>query len=159
MVITSSRFDKLDVPLERIITMQRPILGFERLSRFFLLDRPEFHPFLWLHSIDDPTVAFPVVSPRLFFPEFRIEIHSKEVAELMINDPKRVETFVIITIPNDPTDITANLQGPIVINTANNLAKQLVLVNSDYCVAHPLIEADELETLGNHRRERELARV
>lgn len=159
MIITSSRFDKLEVPLERIITMQRPVLGFEQLTRFFLVERPDFHPFLWLHSIEDPTVAFPVVSPRFFFPDYRIEIHSKEVAELMITDPRLVETFVIITIPQDPAEMTANLQGPVIVNTANNLAKQLVLVNSDYSVDHPLIDADEIEKIQTHRREREFAQV
>jgi flagellar assembly factor FliW len=50
-----------------------------------------------------------------------------------------VETYVIVTIGESPTEISANLQGPIMINTENNLAKQLVLVNSEYKIKFPLM--------------------
>jgi len=49
-----------------------------------------------------------------------------------------------VTVPEDPREISANLQGPILINTENSLAKQLVLVNSEYRVQHPLFDALEV---------------
>ena len=38
-------------------------------------------------------------------------------------------------------DVSINLQGPVLINTENGFAKQLVLVNSDYEIKHNLIDA------------------
>jgi flagellar assembly factor FliW len=143
MLIQTERFGQLKVPDEKLIKMQKPILGFERLSVYCLVEEEEFRPFLWLQSIEDPSVAFIVVNPLVFFPDYRIEVHSNELAELMISRPDRVETYVVVTLPKDATRMSADLQGPVLINTENNRAKQLVLVNSDYRIKHSIFDALE----------------
>jgi flagellar assembly factor FliW len=143
MIVNTLRFGPLEVPEKKLITMERPILGFESLAQFCLIEVDEIAPFLWLQSIDDESVAFMVVNPLVFFPDYRIEVNPKEIAELKVSQVESVETYVIVTIPDDSKDISANLQGPVLINTENNLAKQLVLVNSEYQVCHSLTEALE----------------
>ena len=110
---------------------------------------------LWLQSVDDPAVVLPVVNPRLFFPDYTISINPNEIAELCIENVHNVETYVVMTITDTPEDISLNLQGPILINTENNLGKQLVLVNSKYQVKHKLLSGideqvveTELEPVG-----------
>ncbi|MDH3892634.1 MAG: flagellar assembly protein FliW [candidate division Zixibacteria bacterium] len=142
MIIDSVRFGRLEIPDDKVITMQRPILGFEHLAQFCLIQREEMAPFHWLHSTKDPSVAFIVLNPAIFFEDYRIEVNPKEIAELEIDDLKSVETYAIVTVPEDPKETSVNLQGPILINTENGFAKQLVLVNSDYRVKHLI--ADEL---------------
>lgn len=141
MLINSLRFGPLEVPDDKIITMERPILGFEGQTYFCLVDIEELAPLLWFQSTEDPSIAFPVMNPVLFFSDYRIEINSREIAELAVADVNSVETWVIVTMSNSPSDISANLQGPILINTENNRAKQLVLVNSDYKVRHSILAA------------------
>ncbi len=143
MRINSSRLGPLEVPDDKLITMERPILGFEGLTRFCLVDRDEMAPFLWLQSAEEEEVAFIVVNPKAFFPNYRIEVNRKEIAELRIKQLESVETYVIVTMKDDPRDLSANLQGPILINTENGLAKQLVLVNSEYKVGHRILDAVE----------------
>jgi flagellar assembly factor FliW len=151
--INTLRFGQLNAPEDKIITMERPILGFEHLTSFCLIDLPELAPFLWLQSTDDPSVGFLVANPCVFYPSYRIEINPKEIAELRVAKPQNIETYVIITLADDPTQISANLQGPILINTENNLAKQLVLVNSQYQVRHYLHEVIQ-ETPKREQREK-----
>lgn len=143
MIVQSVRFGQLEVPKEKLIEMQKPILGFEQFTTYCLIEREEFLPFLWMQSAEDPEVAFIVVNPVVFFPEYKIVMHSKEIAELMVTRLDLIETYVIVTIPEDPRRMSANLQGPIFINTVNNRAKQLVLVNSDYQVRHNIFEVVE----------------
>ena len=143
MIVNTFRFGPLEVPEDKLITMERPILGFEGLTRFCLIEVDDLLPFIWFQSTEDPNVAFLVVNPIVFFPRYRIEINPKEIAELLVKRVESVETYVIVTVPDNPRDISANLQGPILINTENSLAKQLVLVNSEYQVQHPLFEAIE----------------
>ena len=50
-----------------------------------------------------------------------------EIAELDVSRVNSVETYVIVTLSKTAEKISANLQGPILINTENNLAKQLIL--------------------------------
>lgn len=134
MIFNSTRLGTFEVPSDKVITMARPILGFEKLTQFCLIEVDAINPFLWLHSIEDPAVAFLVVNPLVFIPEYRIEINSQEIAELHVAGAGTVETYVIATVPDDFRKMSINLQGPILINTANQLAKQLVLVNSEYQV-------------------------
>ncbi len=141
MLVNSMRFGSLEVPDNKIITMERPILGFESLRTFCLVEMDELGPFLWLQSTEEAAVAFLVVNPLLMFKDYRIEINSKEIAELEVADVHSVETYVVLTIPENPHEMSANLQGPILINTENNRAKQLVLVNSEYKVRHSVLDA------------------
>ena len=45
---------------------------------------------------------------------------------------------VILVVPNDPKQITANLRGPIVINPELRLGIQLVLAGEEFPVHAPL---------------------
>jgi len=155
MVINSQRFGSLQVPDEKIITMARPVLGFERLKSFCLIEIEELSPFLLMQSTEDAEVGFLVMNPLIFFPDYRIEINSQEIAELEVTDPASVETYVILTVARKSGDLTANLQGPILINTVNNKAKQLVLVNSQYQVQHSLTRAAEELIAGAERTQAE----
>jgi len=143
MLIDSHRFGSIEIPEDKIITTKRPILGFEHLTTFCLIVRGELAPFLWLQSIERSEVAFLVVNPAVFYPDYRIEINPREIAELEVARLEAVETYAIITVPEDPREISINLQGPVLVNTDNGLAKQLVLVNSDYQVKHRLMDAVE----------------
>ncbi|MEA2031371.1 MAG: flagellar assembly protein FliW [candidate division Zixibacteria bacterium] len=143
MLVQSDRFGPLEIPGNKIITMEKPILGFEKLVRYCLIEQEEFLPFMWLQSLEDSFIAFIVVNPIIFFEDYRIRVHFKEVADLKVKSSDKVETYVIVNVPKNPVEMSVNLQGPILINTENNLAKQLVLVDSDYQIHHPLIEVTE----------------
>ncbi len=153
MILSSSRLGRIEVPDAKVITMARPILGFERLTEFCLVEVAAIAPFMWLHSIEDPAVAFLVVNPLVFYPNYRIEINSQEIAELEPGAGETIETYVIATVPTDYRKMSVNLQGPILINPINKLAKQLVLVNSEYQVKQFLMPA---ETPQKTERQREL---
>jgi len=132
MKINTHRFGPLDVPDNKLIQMERPILGFENLDRFCLIEIDDLMPFLWLQAIDDPHVAFMMVNPVIFFPDYSITINPNEIAELEVDEVGAVETYVIVSIDGRSSKIEANLQGPLLVNSRNRKAKQLVLVNSDY---------------------------
>lgn len=155
MRITTLRFGELDIPDDKIIQMAKPVLGFEQLKKFCIIEGEEFEPFLWFQSIEEPSVAFIMVNPMFFHPDYHIEVNPKEIEELDVADVKTVETYVIVSIPSDPKRMTINLQGPILINTKTRLAKQLILVNSKYKVNYHII--DSKTRTGNEIEKRELA--
>ena len=140
MLVTTRRFGEFEVPADKLITMARPLLGFEKLKSFCLVESEEMTPFFWLQSTEEPEIAFIIVNPRLFFQDYKIEVNRAEIAELMISDVHMVETYVIVTLPSHSDRISVNLQGPILINTENNLARQLVMVNSEYGIKHFILE-------------------
>jgi len=82
MIVNSLRFGQLEVPNDKIITMEKPILGFENVCHYCLVEVDEIRPFLWLQAVDDPSLAFLVVNPLVFFPDYRIEVNSNEIGDL-----------------------------------------------------------------------------
>lgn len=136
--IATSRFGEISAPADRVITMMKPVLGFEGHDRFVVIEREDCEPFVWLQSTSDPELAFLMINPSLFFREYEIEVNRREVEDIEAIDSATLETFVIISVGATANDLTANLQGPIVINTATRKAKQLVLANAGYSVAQPL---------------------
>ena len=48
--------------------------------------------------------------------------------------------FGILTVPRNPSEITVNLRAPVVVNVAQRLAKQVVVLNDEYHTRHPMNE-------------------
>ncbi len=141
MRITTLRFGELEIPDDKIIHMAKPVLGFEQLKKFCIIEGEDFEPFLWFQSVEEPSVAFIIINPIFFHPDYQIEVNPKEIEELDVSDVKMVETYVIVSIPSDPKKMSINLKGPILINTKTRKAKQLVLVNSTYKVIHYMMDS------------------
>lgn len=145
MNILTSRFGEIEIPEDLIIRMTKPVLGFERLKKYVIIETDDFEPFKWFQSVDDPDVAFVIVNPLIFFPDYIIEVNPKEIEELKVSSQEDIITYAIVTIPSDYTRMTANLQGPILINSKTNLSKQLVLVNSKYNIRHRVMDESVVE--------------
>ncbi len=138
MELQTRQFGMIQVAEGEILSVPRGLLGFEGFERFVLIDSPDCRPFRWLQSVDAPDLSFVVVNPTVFFPEYRVTVHAKEVADINVAQPQDVEIFVIVTVPEHWEEMSANLQGPILINRRNNKVKQLVLTDSSYGVQHSI---------------------
>jgi flagellar assembly factor FliW len=56
---------------------------------------------------------------------------------------EEISIFVIVTIPpGEPENMTANLLGPLVVNTQTRLARQLVLDERRYSHRYPILAED-----------------
>jgi flagellar assembly factor FliW len=140
MKIATFRFGELKIPEENIIEFPKGIIGFEQFKKYVLLEREDSDPFCWLQSLEDPNLAFVVINPTIFFKNYKIEIHNKELEDIQVSSLDRIEIFSIVTIPEDLARMSANLLGPLVINLDNNMAKQVVLVNSPYTIQHFIMD-------------------
>lgn len=154
MKIETTRFGTLDVNDDVVIRMTKPVLGFEQYRTYVIVETDDFEPFKWLQSVEDADLAFVIVNPSLFFPDYTIEVNPKEIEELEVAGVDDIVTYSIVTIPSEYTRMTANLQGPILINSRTRLAKQLVLVNSRHGIKHRLFSPTEAEKKANKTPER-----
>ncbi len=132
-----------DIKENSVITFHHGILGFENCKRYVIVSLEEVWPFEWLLSVDNPAVGFPIINPLIFCPDYAPDISTEELEDLEIDDPNEAEMFCIATIGNDPAKATANLKGPIIVNTAKNMAKQFVLGDDTYSIHHPIQKADD----------------
>jgi len=144
MKVKTTRFGDIDVREEDILTFPRGLIGFPHLKRYVLLDHPGGGPFRWLQAVDQPQTAFAITDPLIFFPDYRIPVTLEELKEIRITDPADGVVVVILVVPKDPYRITANLQGPVVINVKERLGMQLVLNVPQYTTKHLIFSKEEV---------------
>ncbi|MBD3216662.1 MAG: flagellar assembly protein FliW [candidate division Zixibacteria bacterium] len=154
MKIATFRFGELEIPEENIIEFPKGLIGFEQFKKFVLLEREDSDPFCWLQSLEDPNLAFVVINPTIFFKNYKIEIHYKELEDIQVSSLDRIEIFAIVTIPDDISKMSANLLGPLVINLDNNNGKQVVLSNSPYTIQHYVLDELSKNVKDSARKQR-----
>lgn len=138
MLIQTGRFGAVQVNEVDQLNFPEGILGFNGLRRFVLVDDPDDEIFAWLQSCERPEIAFPVLEPDLFATNYKINLTKSELEFLQMKELSKARFFCIITIPEDPTLMTANLKAPIVINPSMHLARQCVLQDNDMSIREPI---------------------
>ena len=137
MEIESTRFGRLDVDDERVITFPAGLLGFPDHRRFALIQTGEENYFFWLQSVDDPNLAFVVTDPSTFFKDYQVPVRDETRQELQLADEGFLQVFVICNKVGDW--LTGNLLGPILVNAENRLAQQVVLTEKKWTTRQPLL--------------------
>ena len=123
MKFISKIHGEIEYEENNIITFKKGLPGLNELKKFILLDLQDYEPFKLLQSLEDD----------------QIKLSEETIKNLNINSPEQVNIITTVTLNSDVKKITTNLQGPIVINTSNNLGEQIILDNSKYKVKSPLM--------------------
>lgn len=131
-VCQTLRFGPLEIRQEDIIVLPEGLLGFASCKRYVLLEDSEQAPFQWLQSLDNTDLSFIVVDPLTIKPDYRIQVPREEVEELKLDRPEDGRILVMIVVPADISRVSANLKGPIVLNSKTRLGKQIVLSDETY---------------------------
>ena len=139
MQIHTTRFGPLEVASERVIHFPLGLLGFETQQRFLLIDSDEIAPMRWLQSVDEPALAFLVVEPHLFFPDYQVKLSADDRKVLDLGADEDFAVANLVVIPDDPSQMTVNLMGPLVMNADKRLGKQMVLHDSGYSTRQRLL--------------------
>lgn len=132
MQISTTRFGTIEVENDRILHFPLGLLGFETLQRFVLIDSDEIEPMRWLQSVDDGSLAFLVVEPQLFFPDYKAKLTGEDKKVLDLTRDEDLAVACLVVIPDNPNDMTVNLLGPLVMNAEKRVGKQLVMHDSGY---------------------------
>lgn len=141
MKINTLRFGEIDIEDNRIFEFCLPIIGFNELSKFVILDFNKDSFFKWLQSVEDPSLAFPVVSVFSLNVDYTVDLPDNVVEVLKIKDVDSLLVMNIASIPQDnPQETTLNLLAPIVFNIEEHLAGQIILSGSGYDVSFPLFK-------------------
>ena len=141
MKVNTAKFGEIDVAEERIFEFVLPIIGFNELKKFVILDINKDSFFKWLQSVEDPELAFPIVSVFSMNVDYTLDIPDNVVDALKIQDVESVLVMNIASIPQDnPQGTTLNLLAPLVFNVNTQLAGQVILSGSGYDVSFPLFK-------------------
>jgi flagellar assembly factor FliW len=136
--VVTKAYGTIDVDERQKLLFPSGLFGFESLKSYVMLDA-EHQPFFWLQSTESAAAAFIMVSPFLFRPDYELDIGDDELADIGISSPESALVFSIVTAPADGSPMTANLQGPVVINRDTRMGKQLILNDPRWKTKHDVI--------------------
>lgn len=123
-----------------IFSFPEGLFGFELYHNYAVYES-EYSPFMWMQSLDDQNLAFLIIDPFLIADDYELDVDDKSLAKIGIKSPADVYVMSIVTIPQDNTPVTANLQGPIVINKNTNQCLQVILNSNKWTTKHDIVKA------------------
>ncbi len=146
----STRFGTFEVKDDTVLVFPSGILGFPEWTKYVLLDHDTDAPFKWLQCMEEPQLAFVVLDPAFFKPDYQIQIPLDALIEIQKQDSDELSVVTVLTIPShDPSAVTANLRGPLVMNHRTRLCKQLVL-SEDLPTRYPLFAGRTVQRPSNN---------
>ena len=143
MLVQTRHFGEIELDEDKIITFENGILGFENYKRYTLLfdnETGERSDISWLQSLDEPTLALPVVSPFLVKPDYNPEVDDEMLQPLGDLNEENIVVLIAITVPSDIEKITANLKAPFIVNSDLRKGAQIIIENSEYEVKYRFYE-------------------
>lgn len=130
--------DKAERQSESIIIFPWAMPGLDDFKEYILKPLSEDMPFYFLRSTHRDGVEFLLINPFSLFTDYEFDLSDEVVGQLKITDEEKVAVLCIVNTSRGIDDATANLMAPIVINTDNMLAKQVVLNNGKFSIRTPL---------------------
>ena len=141
MKINTEKFGEINIDENLVFEFVEPIIGYENLKKYVLVEHAENSAFKWLQSIEDESLAFPVSTPAYFDIDYQFEIPTDVAEKINLTSVESLISLNIVTIPQGkPRNSTINLLAPIIINATNKKGMQLILSNSNYPVKQLLFK-------------------
>ncbi|MCC7262319.1 MAG: flagellar assembly protein FliW [Candidatus Latescibacteria bacterium] len=144
----SAKFGEVSVGRDEIVSFPNGLPGFERCRRYGLIALEEETPFLRLLSMDSPSVGFVLINPLLIWADYNPQIGKEDLEALEITNTEELAVYCIVTLSPVPQQVTANLKGPILINTRTQQARQMILVDERYHTKHSILAAGQTSSQG-----------
>ncbi|MBV9606558.1 MAG: flagellar assembly protein FliW [Solirubrobacterales bacterium] len=114
LTIESSRFGQLKVDSGSVLEFPEGLIGLAG-SRYAMIAQDPEAPFMWLQSLDDPSLALPVTNPHRFFADFAVEVVDEDAERLELATSSAMDVYVTVRAAPALEDFTANLKAPILV--------------------------------------------
>jgi flagellar assembly factor FliW len=122
-----------------VITLPMGLPGFADATQFVLLDHKPGSVFRWLQALEMPELAFVVIDPLDFKPDFPLEPVRRSASFAGIDPNEELVVLVICTVPPPPDEPTANFLAPIGIGRESRRGAQVVLHDSGMVSTEPFL--------------------
>ena len=135
--IVTTRFGNIPVSESDLIRIPDGLIGFRSQTQFLLFADREVIGLTWLQSATTPDLAFALIPPSLAVDDYRLDLRPGDRTALELEDEESALIYVIMN-RGESGGLTVNLQGPLVLNPARRIGRQLVLTSSRYSVRFAL---------------------
>ncbi len=128
-------FGEIEFDEKSTIHFDEGLPGFEDKHNFIILnnfDTEEPVPFMWMQCVDDPNLAFVITIPFFMRPDYSFDIPTDICEQLDIASADQVGVYTICRISGSIESMTMNLRNPIIVNSKNFKAMQMMINDERY---------------------------
>jgi flagellar assembly factor FliW len=122
--------------VSQTIVFPKGLIGFEEVQELDLIWDQRRAPFHMLEAKEG--ISFILMPICEFIPDFQLGPTKEEAQLLSLEEADELVLFSIVTIPSDPSQMSANLQGPIIVNLSKRLGLQAIRPEEE--LRYPLLE-------------------
>lgn len=140
MILKTRLFGTIKILKEEIINFTAPIMGFDDCRKYILIERETSFPTFWLQSVDNPALAFPVVTPFSVDENYSIKLSTQDCEDIRLKEADEAVVLTLLVVPHDILSIRTNLRAPIVYNPQKKLAKQIILPEEKYSIHYYIMD-------------------
>lgn len=142
MLINTRCFGEINLDENKIVTFENGVMGFESYKQFTILYNieDEKSKISWLQSVEEPGLALPIINPTYIKEDYNPTVEDEVLKPLGELTDENLVVFLVLTVPKDIKQTTANLKAPIIINADTRKGCQIVAENTDYVVKYNVYE-------------------
>lgn len=122
-----------------VIAFPAGLIGFAHLRSFRLFEPAGGYPLKFLQSVEEPEISFTCIDVAAIKMDYEFTLNPEEAQALSLEKPEDALVLALVVIPEDPRQMTANLAGPLVINTQSRQGRQVVLNTEHFPLKYPII--------------------
>ncbi len=134
MIVKTKFFGEVNLPEEKIITLDRGLIGLEDYKKFTILydcEKDESN-ISWFQSVEEPTLALPIIKPWTVKEDYNPVVEDELLSHIGELTEENLVILLTMTVPEDVTQMSVNLKAPIIINADTRKGVQIIVENQDY---------------------------
>lgn len=138
MTIQTKFHGEIEIPTDQTWAFPKGIPGFESEKEFIVLPIDGNDSFQVLQSTTTPELALIVASPYTLVEDYSFNIDEPTIDLLEIEKEEDVFVLVVLSLKEPFEASTINLQAPLIFQTKDKKAKQMILNDNNYSMRHPI---------------------
>lgn len=142
MKIDTKYFGNIEIGEDKIIHFENGVLGFEDYKDYTILydNEKEKSFFSWLQSIEESSLAFPIVNPFNVVENYNPQINDDMLETIGGISDEDTVVFLMATIPGDVKQASVNMKAPLIINASSRKGVQIIVEGQEYEIKHKLVK-------------------
>ena len=123
-------FGTIEIPDDKIIILEKGMIGFPQMQHFALIFDAEKEgggKIKWLQSMDEPDTAFPVMDPTIIKKDYNPMINDEIIKPLGELNDDNIFVLSTVTVPKQLEKMSINLKAPIIINSETKRGAQIIV--------------------------------
>ena len=136
--LLSQKIGRVSYEEDSVYHLPFGLFGFEQEKSFVLVQTENVRPFIWFQSLRSGSLAFLLCDPKVILPDYHLELPGVDVSDIDLQSADDALIYVILNIPGDMSRMTANLQGPLILNKRARMGKQMIIEGAS--LRHPVFQ-------------------